>query len=303
MKKLIAAALTAVLILGLTGCTAKKEEAAAVGQTATQEAGEAASEAATDEAAASEAAGQEASAAGAESGRTTLTVGFDAGFPPYGYMDEKGEYVGFDLDLAQEVCNRNGWELIKQPIDWAAKDMELSSGTIDCIWNGFTINGREDDYTWTVPYVNNKQVIVVLADSGITKQEELAGKMVGVQQDSSALAALQEGAGAELAATFGGMEQYVEYNTAFMDLEAGAIDALAVDIGVASYQIASRGDIFVMLEKELASEQYGVGFLLGNEELRDTVEGTLMEMVADGTFDTIVEKYADVGMSGLVCLE
>lgn len=303
MKKLIAAALTAVLILGLTGCTAKEEEAAAVGQTATQEAGEAASEAATDEAAASEAAGQEASAAGAESGRTTLTVGFDAGFPPYGYMDEKGEYVGFDLDLAQEVCNRNGWELIKQPIDWAAKDMELSSGTIDCIWNGFTINGREDDYTWTVPYVNNKQVIVVLADSGITKQEELAGKMVGVQQDSSALAALQEGEGAELAATFGGMEQYVEYNTAFMDLEAGAIDALAVDIGVASYQIASRGDIFVMLEKELASEQYGVGFLLGNEELRDTVEGTLMEMVADGTFDTIVEKYADVGMSGLVCLE
>ncbi len=303
MKKLIAAALTAVLILGLTGCTAKEEEAAAVGQTATQEAGEAAPEATTDEAAASEAAGQEASAAGAESGRTTLTVGFDAGFPPYGYMDEKGEYVGFDLDLAQEVCNRNGWELIKQPIDWAAKDMELSSGTIDCIWNGFTINGREDDYTWTVPYVNNKQVIVVLADSGITKQEELAGKMVGVQQDSSALAALQEGAGAELAATFGGMEQYVEYNTAFMDLEAGAIDALAVDIGVASYQIASRGDIFVMLEKELASEQYGVGFLLGNEELRDTVEGTLMEMVADGTFDTIVEKYADVGMSGLVCLE
>ncbi len=235
--------------------------------------------------------------------RTTLTVGFDAGFPPYGYMDDNGEYVGFDLDLAQEVCNRNGWELIKQPIDWAAKDMELSSGTIDCIWNGFTINGRENDYTWSVPYVNNKQVIVVRADSDIKDQAGLAGKIVGVQQDSSALAALEEAPGADLAATFGGMEQYADYNTAFMDLEAGAIDALAVDIGVASYQIASRGEGFTILEQELAGEQYGIGFLLGNEALKDAVEGTLMEMVEDGTFAEIVDKYSDYGMSGLVCLE
>ena len=235
--------------------------------------------------------------------RTTLTGGFDAGFPPYGYMDDNGEYVGFDLDLAQEVCNRNGWELIKQPIDWAAKDMELSSGTIDCIWNGFTINGRENDYTWSVPYVNNKQVIVVRADSDIKDQAGLAGKIVGVQQDSSALAALEEAPGADLAATFAGMEQYADYNTAFMDLEAGAIDALAVDIGVASYQIASRGEGFTILEQELASEQYGIGFLLGNEALKDAVEGTLMEMVEDGTFAEIVDKYSDYGMSGLVCLE
>lgn len=235
--------------------------------------------------------------------RTTLTVGFDAGFPPYGYMDDNGEYVGFDLDLAQEVCNRNGWELIKQPIDWAAKDMELSSGTIDCIWNGFTINGRENDYTWSVPYVNNKQVIVVRADSDIKDQAGLADKIVGVQQDSSALAALEEAPGADLAATFAGMEQYADYNTAFMDLEAGAIDALAVDIGVASYQIASRGEGFTILEQELASEQYGIGFLLGNEALKDAVEGTLMEMVEDGTFAEIVDKYSDYGMSGLVCLE
>ena len=87
--------------------------------------------------------------------KKTFTVGFDAEFPPYGYMDEAGNYVGFDLDLAQEVCNRRGWELVKQPIDWDAKDMELSSGSIDCIWNGFTINGRENDYTWSVPYIDN----------------------------------------------------------------------------------------------------------------------------------------------------
>ena len=181
--------------------------------------------------------------------------------------------------------------------------MELSSGTIDCIWNGFTINGREDDYTWSIPYVNNKQVIVVTTDSGITDFAGLAGKTMGVQQDSSALSALEEEANAELAASFAATEQYADYNTAFMDLEAGAIDALAVDIGVASYQLASRGDGFVILEQELASEQYGIGFLLGNESLKDAVEETLLEMVEDGTFDEIVEKYADFGMAGLVCIE
>ena len=74
----------------------------------------------------------------------TLIVGFDASFPPYGYKDDSGEYVGFDLDLAQEVCDRNDWKLVKQPIDWDSKDAELNSETIDCIWNGFTMNGRED---------------------------------------------------------------------------------------------------------------------------------------------------------------
>ncbi|MBQ4362676.1 MAG: transporter substrate-binding domain-containing protein, partial [Oscillospiraceae bacterium] len=120
----------------------------------------------------------------------TFTVGFDSEFPPYGYKDESGEYVGFDLDLAQEVCSRRGWTLVKQPIDWDSKDMELSTGAIDCIWNGFTIDGREDDYTWSVPYIDNSQVIVVKSDSGITDASGLAGKVVAVQTDSSALAAL-----------------------------------------------------------------------------------------------------------------
>ena len=136
----------------------------------------------------------------------TLGVGFDAAFPPYGYKDDNGEYVGFDLDLAQEVCDRNGWELVKQPIDWDSKDMEIDSETIDCIWNGFTMNGREDDYTWTVPYVDNSQVFVVAADSGITSQADLAGKMVAVQADSSALAALQDEAQADLLSSFGGLQ-------------------------------------------------------------------------------------------------
>lgn len=230
--------------------------------------------------------------------RKTFTVGFDAEFPPYGYMDENGDYTGFDLELAAEVCARRGWELVKQPIDWDSKDFELSSGSIDCIWNGFTMNGREDAYTFSVPYVDNSQVFVVKADAGITSFADLAGKLVGVQKDSSALAAL-EGDAAELAASFAELNQYADYNTGFMDLESGAIDALAVDIGVADYQIASRGDGYVILDEKLATEQYGIGFLLGNEELKDQVEETLLEMAEDGKFMEIAEKY---GLEDSVCL-
>ena len=226
---------------------------------------------------------------------TTFTVGFDAEFPPYGYKDENGNYVGFDLDLAAEVATRNGWEIKLQPIDWDSKDMELNSGAIDCIWNGFTINGREDKYTWTAPYVDNSQVVVVKADSGITKLADLAGKTVQVQADSSALAALTDEEDNEenlaLAATFKALEQVPDYNTGFLNLEAGAADAVAMDIGVAKYQVESRGDAYVILDEKIATEQYGVGFKLGNTALRDKVEATMLEMVQDGTFKTISDKW------------
>ena len=117
----------------------------------------------------------------------TFTVGFDAEYPPYGYMDDDGEYTGFDLELAQAVCDLEGWTLVKKPINWDSKDMELNSGSIDCIWNGFTMNGREDDYTFSTPYVDNSQVIVVAENSGIEKLSDLAGKTVGVQAASAAL--------------------------------------------------------------------------------------------------------------------
>jgi len=243
---------------------------------------------------------------GSKGSDKTFTVGFDAEFPPYGYRDDNGEYVGFDLDLAAEVCKRQGWELVKQPIDWDAKDMELSSGAIDCIWNGFTMNGREDAYTWTEPYVDNSQVFVVAAASGVQNKEELAGKVVAVQKDSSALAALNDEENADniaLRDSFAQLIEYADYNTAFMDLEQGAVDAVAIDIGVAQYQIAQReAGKFVMLQGEdnkLAVEQYAVGFLKGNDELRDTVKKTLDEMAADGTFTQIAEKW---GLTDSVCL-
>ena len=225
----------------------------------------------------------------ADADSKTLTVGFDAEYPPFGYMDESGEYVGFDLDVAQKVCDNLGWELVKKPINWDSKDMELNSGNIDCIWNGFTMTGQEDGYTWSEPYMENSQVFVVAGDSGIKSQADLAGKVVECQVDSSAEAALKEVP--DLTATFAQLLTTADYNTAFMDLEQGAVDAIAMDVVVAGYQISQRNADFVILEDSLAAEEYAIGFKKGNTELKDKVQGALEEMAADGTLKTISEKW------------
>jgi len=239
-----------------------------------------------------------------ENDENIFIVGFDAEFPPYGYKDDNGEYVGFDLDLAAEVCKRNEWTLVKQPIDWDSKDMELNSGSIDCIWNGFTMNGRESDYTWSVPYIDNSQVVIVKSDSGINQLADLAGKTVVVQADSSALAAFTgEDATEEnkaLCESFKELQQVSDYNSAFMNLESGMVDAICMDIGVANYQVESRGTGFSILEEQVSSEAYGIGFKLGNETLRNQVEETLREMEADGTFEKIADKW---GLTDCICLK
>ena len=214
----------------------------------------------------------------------TFTVGFDQDFPPMGFVGDDGEYTGFDLDLAKEVADRLDMKFVPKPISWDAKDMELSSGGIDCIWNGFTMTGREDKYTWSEPYLNNEQVFVVKKDSGIKTQADLAGKVVDVQTDSSAQ---QE----KLQKSFKELKIVADYNTAFMDLESGAVDAIAMDIVVAKYQIEQRKADFVLLDDALASEEYAVGFLKGNDELRDKVQKTLEEMAEDGTM--VSGRYHD----------
>ncbi len=221
----------------------------------------------------------------------TFIVGFDAEFPPYGYKDDSGNYTGFDLDLAKEVCERNNWTFKAQPIDWDAKDAELDSGSIDCIWNGFTMDGRENDYTWSKPYFDNKQIFVV-KDANITSIADLANKTVETQKDSSALAAL-EGDNKTIADTFATLTQVADYNTAFMDLESGACDAIAMDIGVAEYDIKNKNSSanFTILNETITTEKYGIGFKQGNTELRDQVQATLDEMFLDGTFIKIAEKY------------
>ena len=221
----------------------------------------------------------------------SFTVGFDADFKPYGYV-ENNQYTGFDIDLAREVAKRKNWKLVLKAINWDAKDMELNTGAIDCIWNGFTINGREDAYTWSSPYVDNSQVVIVRTDSGIKSLADLAGKMVAVQTDTPVLKALLKGGKREeLGKSFKKIVVSPNYNNAVMELEAASVDAVALDIGVAQEKI--KNGKFRMLDEVVITEKYGIGFRKGNSSLRDEVEATLKEMVADGTAAKISAKYFD----------
>ena len=219
----------------------------------------------------------------------TFTVGFDADFKPYGYV-ENNTYTGFDIDLAREVAKRNNWKIVLKAINWDAKDMELNTGAIDCIWNGFTINGREDAYTWSSPYVDNSQVVIVRKNSAVKKLADLAGATVAVQTDTPVLKALQKGGKrAELGKTFRKLVISPNYNNAVMELEAGSVDAVALDIGVA--QEKCKDGKFRILDDIVITEKYGIGFRKGNTALRDQVEATLKAMVADGTAAEISKKY------------
>ena len=232
--------------------------------------------------------------------RSTLSdgrfvVGFDADFPPYGFK-EGAEYKGFDLDLAREVCKAKNWTFVANPINWDSKDMELNSGTIDCIWNGFTMQGREKSYTWTAAYVDNSQVVLVKKGSAIKTLKDLAGKKVGVQTDTPVQKAL---AGkdddkkdvAELGKTFGKLVVEPNYNQIVNELDMGAVDAAAIDVGVAKKKMADLPGKFEILGEIVMTETYGVGFKLGNTALRDQVEAELKKLFADGTAAKIAAKY------------
>ncbi len=223
-----------------------------------------------------------------------LIVGFDAEFPPYGFVAEDGSYDGFDLACAKEICNRLGWEFEAKAIDWNSKDAELKAGNINCIWNGFTYTGREEDYTWSDPYVDNSIVLVVKADSGIKSMADLAGKKVMAQAASSAVDAIS--ANAEFAASVGEVVELADYNLGFMELNQGTVDAVAADLGVAVYQIGAKDGNYVILEEPISTEQYAIGFLKGNTELRDAVNTKLHEIADDGTMMKIAEKYVEAGL-------
>ena len=224
-----------------------------------------------------------------------FVVGFDADFPPYGFK-QGDQYVGFDLDLARAVCEKKGWTFVASPINWDSKDMELNSGAIDCIWNGFTMQGREDAYTWSCAYVDNSQVVMVKKGSPIKALKDLAGKTVGVQTDTPVQKALS-GKDKEnldvvnLGKTLKSLVVMPNYNQAVMDLDSGAVDAVALDVGVAKKKMADRPGKFEILKEIVMKETYGIGFKKGNEALRDAVEEVLRELADDGTMKIVAGKY------------
>ena len=240
------------------------------------------------------------SSASASSAMTKLVVGFDAEYPPYGFLDAGGKPTGFDIDLAKAVADANGWEFEAKAIDWDSKDLELESGNINCIWNGFTLEGREGKYAFSEPYMLNEQVIVVASGSSIKSLSDLAGKKVITQAGSAALDLLSaEGDQADLGKTFdgGAVQTIADYNNAFLQLESGAVDAVACDLSIAQYQISQTGDKYTQLSEPLTSEHYAVGFKLGDDATAKTVTDSLKKLYADGTVKTLCDKYAEYGLS------
>ena len=232
----------------------------------------------------------------------TFNVGFSVEFPPFGYQTDDGKFTGFDYELAKEVAKRNNWTFNPVPIiSWDTKKVELDSDVVDCIWSEFTIDGRENDYTWSDPYFNNSQVVVVKSDSNINSVDDLKGKVVEAQVSSSALDAINENK--TLKDSIGQLTDVNDYNTAFMDLESGVCDAVVVDVACAKYHLVEKfsNSTFKILDQPLKYEKYGVGFKKGNTELKDQVQKTLDDMFKDGTVDRIAQNYTDYGIpEGLI---
>ena len=244
--------------------------------------------------------GSSSAASSSAAAEFTLVVGFDAEYPPYGYLDAEGNPTGFDIELAKAVCDKLGWGFEAKPIDWNSKDLELESGNINCIWNGFTIEGREDQYQFSKPYMLNEQVVVVKADSDVKALSDLAGKKVITQAGAPPEELLgPEGDMADLGASFdgGAVQTIPDYNSAFMQLESGAVDAVACDLSIAAFQMSQSPDKYVMLEEPLIAEHYGVGFKTGDVETAQAVSDAMLALYEDGTVKTLCEKYADQGMS------
>lgn len=226
----------------------------------------------------------------------TLIVGFDQSFPPMGFKDEKGDFTGFDIELAKLTAEKLGMEIDLQPIDWDSKDAELDSGNINCIWNGFTMTGREGKYEFSKPYMKNRQVLVVKEDSEVKSLADMADKRLELQQGSTAENALEEQT--EFKDTLGEVTMVPENMTALADLEQGACDAVLMDEIVARYNIA-QGREFRVIDEALSEEEYAIGFKLGNTELAEKINGALEELAAEGKLAELSMKYFEEDITSL----
>ncbi len=228
--------------------------------------------------------------------RGSFILGLDDAFPPMGFRDENNEIVGYDIDLAKEVFSRIGVELILQPIDWSSKEQELATGNIDCIWNGFTITPeREEVILFTEPYLKNQQILVVKADSSYQSIDDIHGKVVGLQGGSSASDAMDSSP--EFKDSLDEIIEFSDNLTALMDLEAGGVDAVLLDLFVANDNIQRSGKNFRILDGSLTEENYGIGFRKDDVALRDKVQSVLQDMAADGTIAAISTKWFGADIS------
>lgn len=272
MKKLLASLLALTILLGMTACGQGNQSA-------------------------SSAAGADESWDKVEKAGT-LVVGLDDAFPPMGYKDTNtGELIGFDIDLAKEACKRLGIELKLQPIDWSNKQAELDNGNVDCLWNGFSKTPeRAEAMALSIPYMSNNQIILVKTESTYKTLKDLSGRVVGVQSDSSAEAALNAVENKEFKSSLKNVIQIDDYTKAILEIQNGTIDAISIDEVVARFYLKNQPGSFRILENggtaiSLASEDYVVGMRKNDLALKDKIDETLRAMAKDGTMTTISGKW------------
>ncbi|MFV0529762.1 MAG: amino acid ABC transporter substrate-binding protein [Lachnospiraceae bacterium] len=274
MKKVVVLLMAFVMVFGLIGCT-RADNTSDTSTTGTDESWTKVEEAGE------------------------LVLGLDDAFPPMGYKDtQTGELIGFDIDLATEVCERLGIELTLQPVDWNNKSSELNNGNVDCLWNGFSkTDERDKEFNLSIPYMKNNQVILVKTDSEYNGLDDLAGKTLGVQTDSSAEVALNSDDAKDFKDSLGEIVAIDDYTKAILEIQNGTIDAIAIDEIVARFYLTDDPDAYRILEDgegnvaSLAVEDYVVGFRKDDEALKVKIEDTLKEMKEDGTLKTISEKW------------
>ncbi len=221
---------------------------------------------------------------------TKIVVGLDDNFPPMGFRDEKNELVGFDIDMAKEAAKRLGLQVEFKPIDWSAKEAELSGKRVDALWNGLTITEeRKQNIAFTAPYMENHQIIVVPAGSAIKAKADLAGKVVGAQEGSSAVDAIKKEDA--VFKSFKDFKTFGDNVTALMDLTTGRLDAVVVDEVVGRYYVAKKPEAYAVLADNFGTEEYGVGVRKDDAELLGKLDKALGEMKADGAAAKISEQW------------
>lgn len=232
-------------------------------------------------------------ATGSTLDKDTLVIGLDDSFAPMGFRDEQGNLTGFDVDLAEAMGKKLGKQIKLQPIDWSMKESELQSGKIDLIWNGYTITPeRQEKVDFSVPYLNNKQVIVTMANSPIQTKADLAGKKIGAQSESSAVTAMEKEAALYASFAGGKAVTFEDNNMALMDLEAGRVDAVVSDAVLVRYYVTLKGaDKYRVLDEDFGDEAYGVGIRKGDTKMVDAFNKAYEELKQDGTLATISEKW------------
>lgn len=223
-----------------------------------------------------------------------LVIGLDDAFAPMGFKNEKGEIVGFDIDLSREVAKRMGVEVEYKSINWDSKILDLNSGNIDLIWNGLTITPeRKNETAMSKPYMKNSQVIVVRYNSDIVKKDDLKGKKVGSQNQSSGEEIIiKNGFDKE----FKEFRTYAQYDQAFMDLDFERIDAVIVDEVFAKYIKNTKENekkqlLYRILDDNYGLEEMGIAAKRGNNKLIDSINKIIEEMKADGSYEQIYNKW------------